>query len=248
MKRIILSLFVFLAGYSPAIALSWSDLRTQIRVAIRDNPSDSSRRRYSDSLLLQFANEGQREVNNLSWACDTSQTYVLTPLTTYYALPTNLIAVHQAYFKDRTGNLIELVEKLQRSLYDAFPGWDQSHGSPIYYWVSSSSGTSATVSNPLQISYIPIPTRQSTGTVTIWYYNQPTDLSSDNDIPFDAQSDLIPYNMTVAYHVIARIKLIEARNDEAVTYQGLYQTSVAIMKDRIGRAPNYTPGVRAGGK
>ena len=248
MKRIALILFVIFVWAFPAQALTLSEIKTQIRVAIRDNPADSSRRRYSDSLLLQFANEGQREVNNLTWACDTSQTYVLSPLTTYYALPTNLIAVHQVYFKDRAGGLIELDEKLQRSLYDEFPSWDKSNGSPIYYWVSSSSGTSATASNPLQISYIPIPTRQSTGTVTIWFYSQPSDLSSDSDIPFDAQAELLPYNMTLAYYVIARIKFIEARNDEAVTYQGIYQTAVAIMKDRIGRAPNVTAGVSAGGK
>ena len=248
MKRYFAILFFVLAGCVPAIALTLSDIRTQVRIAIRDNPADTSRYRYSNATLLQFINEGQREVNNLTWACDTSQTYVLTPLTTYYALPTDLIAVHQAYFKDKTGNLIELEEYLQKTLYDQFPSWDKSNGSPVYYWVSSSSGTSITASNPLQISYIPIPTRQSTGTVTIWYYNQPSDLASDSDIPFDGQAQLLSYNMAIAYHAISRIKSIEARNDEAGTYQAMYQTAIAIMKDRIGRAPNVTSGVRAGGK
>lgn len=231
-----------------AHSLSLLEIKTQIRINVRDNPSDTARRRNSDTTILQFVNEGQKEINNLTWACDTSLSYVLSPLTTYYNLPENFIAVHQAYFKDKSGNLIELEEKLQRSLYDTFPGWDRSNGSPIYYWVSSSSGTSTTASNPPQISYIPIPTRQSTGTVTIWYYNQPADLSSDSDIPFDAKSQFLPYNMSIVYYVTARIKFIEGRNDEAMTYQTLYQNSVAVMKDRIGRAPNYTSGVSAGGK
>ena len=59
----IFALFVSLAwafsSCQPSYALTLSDIRTDIRRAINDNPSDTSRRRYTDAVLLDYINEAQ---------------------------------------------------------------------------------------------------------------------------------------------------------------------------------------------
>ena len=246
MKRILLAISLLILWLAPAQALTLSDVRTQVRIAVRDNPSDSSRRRYSDTVLLDYINEAQREVSNATWLCLKSTTYVLSPMTTYYTLPTDLLAIDQVYFTNRSGNLRELEEKSQRGLYDSNPAWSTSRGEPIEYWVSATTNPSPGASAPLYISYVPIPTSASTGTIVMWYLNQPADLSADSDVPFENRRHLYPYHMCLAYHVITKIKILEGWGEEAITYQTLYVNSVNLMKENLGKAPNYTPGMRTG--
>ena len=223
-------------------ALTLGAIKTEIRRAIRDNPSDTSRQRYGDSVLEDLVNQGQREMTIIGDLADKTSVYVLTARTSYYALPADLVAVKQVYFSDRSNQLRELEEQAQKSLYDNNPHWERTGGIPISYWVSQATNPQNQASAPLRISYIPIPTNLSTGTVTIWYSYLMPDLDLDSDVPFENRRNLYAYHYALVYYVVMRIKLIENKTTEASAYQGLYATSISTMKGKLGEMPNYTPG------
>lgn len=246
MKKIILALAFFLPA-SGVHALTVSQLNTEIRIAIRDNPTDTARQRYSDSTILNFMNEAQRDFVNNTWLSEKTTQYALAPQTTYYSLPQDVLAISQVYFTNTSNQLIELEEFLQKSLYDTYPSWDRSAGSPVEYWVSQATSAEPANAYPMRISYIPIPTRTSTGTVTVWYFSKINDLVNTADVPFDGRTQLRQYDMAIAYHVIMRIKVIEGKADEAQVYQSFYQNYVNVAKSNLGKAPNYSPSMGIGG-
>lgn len=235
-------------AWVPVHALTLAQIKTEVRRALRDNPSDTARQRYSDAVLLDFINQAQREVVNVSWLAEKTTSYVLSAGASYYQLPEEFLAVSQVYFRNTQNQTFELEELSQKALYDQMPDWDRQQGEPVQYWVSQATATSTLNPTTMRISYIPIPTRTSTGTVTLWFLHQTADLSSDTDIPFEARRHLYPYHLTLVYHVVMRIKIIEGKIDEATTYQTLYANEIGIMKDRLGRAPNYTPGMIGGSR
>ena len=241
-KRFLLLAFLLFIPWTIK-AQTLSQIRTEVRRNIRDTASDSSRYKFSDSLLTDLANNAQREIVNATWLCDKTSTYVLLGRTTYYDLPNDLIAIFQVEFKNSGGQTIELNETSLKQLYDKNPDWTRQTGTPVEYVVRQPTSTATTA---LSISYIPIPTNTSTGTVTIRYYNQVADLSADADIPYDGRRHLYPYHYAIVDHVTARIKLIEGRSDEATLYIQLFQNDISVLRDRIGRAPNYNPSFGVG--
>ncbi len=249
MKRLAISLILCLPS-GVGWCLTVSQLNTEIRQNIKDNPSDTARQRYTDSVLLAYLNEAQREIVNITWPAQKVTEYILTPYTSYYALPSDFLAASQVYFRTGQTNVIELEEYSQKGLYDSFTNWQYTRGggSPSFYWVSNSTQASNTAGAywPLQISYIPIPNTVSTGTVTLWYYAQVSDLMNQGDSPFDNRRELYPYHQALAYYVTMRLKIIEGKPDEATAWQALYAGAVTIMKDKLGRMPNYTPSMQAG--
>jgi len=225
-------------------ALTLSGIRTDIRRAVDDNPSDSSFRRYSDTLLLNLINEAQRDVQrNIGDLADKTTVYILAPRTTYYDLPTDVIHIKQVYFTDKSNQLTELDELSQKSLYDKNPAWDRTPGQPNSYWVSQATQPQNQASAVSRISYIPIPTHLSTGAVTIWYSYIMPDLSADSDVPFDNRRNLYSYHDALVYYVTVRIKVFENKATEAAAYQQFYANVLNAMKGSLGMSPNYTPGI-----
>lgn len=241
MKRFALALFLTLAGLASAHALTLSEIETAIRRNMRDTSTDSTLQRYSDSLLLDFINEEQRQIVNLTWCVDTSTSYVLTSGTVYYDLPTDLIAVKQVLFTDRSNSTIWLDEWSERKVYQQEPSFaTDSTGEPRKYFTRSVGSTA------LQIAYLPYPnTTSSTGTVTVFYYNQATDLASSSDVPFDGAYQLYPYHWTIVVGVTARLKAIEGLVDEAKYYSDQFTLYVTTMKEKSSSHPNYSPSLQA---
>ena len=134
-------------------------------------------------------------------------------------------------------------EKPQKSLYDKNPQWERNSGSPNSYWISQATHPRNQQSAPLRISYIPIPTNLSTGTVTIWYSYIMSDLSADTDVPFENRRNLYPYHAALIYYTVVRLKVTEGKISEASTYQQLYTSTLNSMKGKLGEMPNYTPGI-----
>ena len=245
--RLIVTRFLVLAAFAwiftvPASALTLSDIETAVRRNIRDTSSTAAQQRYTDTVLDAIINEGQREVVNFTWCVQTSTSRVLSSQTTYYSLPTDLISIEMVTFRDSTNQTIELDEYSEAKAYSEEGDFERSSsGAPDHYFVrySTSGG------NALEIAYLPVPTTSSTGTVRVLYNVQATDLSSDSDVPFDGLNHLYQYHVTLVYYATYRIKLMEGMADEAALYIKLYEAAIATMKDRLGRAPNYSPNVKA---
>ncbi len=231
-------LFLVLALGLPALgqALTLSEIRTDIRRNVRD--TDATSRRFSDTLLNTLINEVQRDVNNQTWVVEASTSYVLTAGTTFYSLPSDFIAAKRAIFTLNSGSKIQLREDSEKGVVDGSPDFERSSaGAPIRYFVrqSKSGGTA------LQISYLPVPTSASTGTIRVDYVVQPTDLSSDSDVPFEGQLHLLPYHQALSYGVTMRIKLWKGEVEEAQAYAQLYDRMIQAMVGGTGRMPNFRP-------
>lgn len=228
-------------------ALTLSQIYTEVRRNVNDNPSDSSRRRYTDAALLDFVNTAQREIVNATWLSEKTTTYVLTANTSFYSLPNDLIAIMKVEFVDTAGGILELNETSLKKLYGENVEWRRQTGPPVEYYVSQANVSTASLS-VLQISYIPIPTNTSTGTVNVQYFNQVVDLSTGTDVPFDSKRHLYQYHQTIVYNVTAKLKLLEMKAAEAQFYFQLYTNEVALMRDRINAMPNYNSSMQIQGR
>jgi hypothetical protein len=244
MKKLILAIAFLLAGAS-AQAMTLSDIETQVRRNIRDTQTSSDLQKYSDSVLDAMINEAQREVSNLTWCVEMSTSRVLAAGTTYYNLPDDFIAARLAVFTRPGASTIELQERLQGSLVDDFPSYEQGNsGAPTEYLVRQSTSGG----NNLEIAYLPTPTSTSTGTVRVDYYAYPDDLSADSDVPFEGLLHLYPYHYALVAHVSARVKEVEGKLDEAAYWRAQFDRYLQIMQQRLESAPNYNPGTRPASK
>lgn len=236
----------FLALCLPALghSMQLSVIRTNIRQAMRDTGTTSGAQRYTDAQLNGYINIVQGQVNNDTWAVESSTSYTLSPGTTYYALPNNFLGVKRAVFTDVNNNTIQLQEYSEKSVIDTSPNYESdSQGAPTRYFVrqSKSGGTA------MQISYLPVPPNVSTGTVRVDYVVQPTDLASDTDIPFNGLLWLTPYHDVIVAGVVIRLKLIEGETDEAKEYMQIFTAEEQQMIGGSQNMPNFKPAASAGG-
>lgn len=199
---------------------------------VKDN--DSSRRRFSDSVLDQFINEGQRDVINRTWAIRNSDTVTLVAQTTYYDLNSDVLAIDQVIYTHESGNRIELEEVAEHSFIEGNPKWESNSGTPAVYFtrISTDSGTA------LEIAFHPIPTSSSTGTVRVDYFASASDMSSDSDVPFNGLLHLYSYHESIVWYVVGKIAILERMTDLANSAVGIYTSWIEIMNDRLGRTPN----------
>lgn len=240
-----LILVAFLLGSLPGFSLTLSDIETEVRRHVRDTASDSGRQRYSDTILDSFINETQKDIFNQSWAVEASTSYTLSANTTYYSLPSDFVAAKRVVFKDSRGSATQLREESEKGVIDGSADYERSSsGQPTRYFTrqSKSGGTA------LQISYLPVPTSASTGTIRVDYVALPVEMSSDSDIPFNGLLYLYPYHQAIVWGTAFKIKLLEARADEATLYAQLYDRAVQVLKDNVGKLPNFRPSVSGGSR
>lgn len=225
-----------------ARALTLSEIRTEVRRNVRDAASDTTLRKYSDTILNSFINEAQRETNNLTWAVEKSTSYVLSAGTTYYSLPSNFIASKLVTFADRAGLIIKLDEQTQAKSYQEEADFERSDsGTPDHFFIRYPE----TAGGALQVAYLPVPATTSTGTVKMWYTYQPPDLSADADVALDEFPHLVPYHYVLVAHATARIKELEGRFDEAKYYTEVFLRYIGTMAQRFRATPGYFPSVQA---
>jgi hypothetical protein len=241
MKRMIRWFFLIVSLFlwaSVSHALTLGNILDRVRPLIRDTATTSTLQRYSDSYLTVLANEGQREVANLTWCVVKSTTVTLSANTTYYSLPTDYIAVKDVVYIQSGASAISLPEWTQDKVNSNNPDFESmSAGTPSYYFTSPPSNTAT------RISFIPVPNSSSLGTMKIRHIAQSADMSATTDVPFNGYLVLYPYHDVIVDYVVMRIKLIESEADTAAIFQKFYMQKVDIMSQRLGNIPNYKPSV-----
>ena len=232
----LVGLFLLMAGTAHGLTLS--DIETQIRRNLRDTSTDTSLQRYSDAVIDSLINEAQRDVVNQTWCLDASTGVVLTVNTTFYYLPTDLIAVKSARFTDSSNNTYVLEEKNERSFRQNNPDWQKQTGKPVNYFVRDATDTATAY----QVAYYPIPGAvSSTGTVNIEYYSQATDLDDDTDVPFDGKRFMYPYHEVLVFYPTYRLKMTEGQTNDATLYFQVYKTGIDAIMSKLNSKPNWSP-------
>lgn len=234
-KKILLLLILFAPLFVHALSLS--DIRNQIRLIIKDN--DSSRRRYTDDNINFLINEGQRDVENLTWLLSKNTTITLVSGTTYYSLPTGVVEIARV---DKDYQLLDEVSVDKLDSDNNGSKWQNQGGVPLKYFQDSTRIDS--------LGFYPYPSgTASTGTVHVYYVRKPTDLSADSDIPFESIDRYLSYNDLLVYYPCIRIFMIEGDVNKATFYSQIYETRIQALKEKAGSTPNFIPsfsGTRSG--
>lgn len=219
-------LAVFTAG--PVFSLTLSEIRTDVRLRIKD--TNSTRQRFTDAQLLTFANEAQRDVANATWCTYNASSITLVSGTTYYSIPSDVIAIVRVT-KDR-----KVLKETSLNQKDAeASGWEISGGVPSAYFQDPSQTD--------QIGFAPWPSgSNSTGTVRIIYVALPADMSADGDSPFNSEARFEPYHDLISLYMVYRVYLIEGETNKYQFYRQEYESRLQMMRDRVGSKPNYIPG------
>lgn len=230
MKKLIICLGLFFAP--PVLhALSVSDLQNDIRLTIKD-AGGTDRRRYRDSQLIDFLNEGQRDVTNLTWLVSNSTSFPLVSGTTYYDLPSDVIEI------TRVTREYKILDETTFDKADSDAGnaaWETNGGIPIEYFQDST--------HPDKIGIKPFPnSTSSTGTIRVQYIAQPATLDSSDDVPFNGSNRYLEYHEVLVFYAAFKIFTIEGDFTRAQIYNQLYESRVDAIKQKAGSKVNYLPG------
>ncbi len=223
---------VFFFSIGAAQALTLSDIRTEVRVRIKD--TFTNRYRYTDQQLTNLINEAQRDVINNTWVLSKSYSFTTLANTTYYAIPTDLLAIQRV----TSSNLnIPEVTLIKLDGDNGNSAWETFSGSALQYYFQD-------YAQPNEIGVYPFPLDgNSTTTVKIIYSAQGTDLVSDSDTPFNGVPRYESYDDLLIFYPAYRVFLIEGEQDKATIYRQEYESRLTVMEQAIGRKPNYVPGM-----
>lgn len=214
----------------PSYALTASEIISQARILLNDSSSDTGRQRFSDTQLLQFLNDGQREANVFSWVLRSSYTLTLTGGTTEYALPTDFLTTWRA-----TLNGSKLDQTSFNQLDAESTGWQVARAlRPTKYYVYLAS-TSV-------IGFFPAPTT-STGTVAVYYIQQPLEITSLSSSPWNGWLILSPYHSGLIYYVAYRGYMTLLNDKVAMTYFNEWTLYVNSLKEATLKMPDFNPGM-----
>lgn len=228
-RRLSLIVFFVVAHLGTLEALTLSEIRTEIRVLIKD--TDATRRRYTDGQLNSLVNQAHRDVVNHTWMIKKNTEIELTAGATHYSLATDTIQIQRVTWKFR--NLKETsLEQLDSRF--SYGDWYSSGGSPDSYYQDPA--------RPDQLSIYPWPnSSSSTGTVRINYFAEAPTLSADSDTPFNADSRHETYHDLLINWPAYKVYLVEGDINKAASYKALYDEKLTLAVQQIGSNPNYKP-------
>lgn len=215
---------------SPAKALFLQDIETEVRYRVKD--SAASRTRFSQDLIDTFINQGQRDVVTFAMPLYKTEVIVLAQGTTYYTIPTDVMAIERVTFQNK--NVPEQTLTSLDSIAN-YAAWEQSGGPPTAYFQDPSRSSS--------IGVYPFPnTASSTGTLRVMYAAQVQDLVSGLDVPFNAEARFYPYHDILIYYAVYNLLYIDGEIARAQEFKAIYEVRLKAMIDSIGARPNYKPG------
>lgn len=240
MRRIIhgcLLLLAVLSGSVHATTLTASDVLTRARNYLRDQDTSANRQQFTDTTLLQFLSDGQREANAQNWLIVSSFTFTLTQGTTEYSLPNDFMATMRVWVQNTQATSYVKLDQTSFEQMDAqSTGWSSATGQPTRYYFDRSSQT-------VQIGFWPAPSvANSTGTVLIYYVQQTQDVSVTTAQPFNGNLLLQPYVTALSYYVAYRGFLTVEETDMATAYFNLWVSFLQMMRQGTTKMPDFNPG------
>lgn len=231
--RILASALVLgLALPSLGRALTLSQLETQTRTLLRDTASDTNFQRFSTSQIDAFLNEAQRQLQNDAWLYQGAFTMGLTSGTIEYALPTDYIATVRVTISSAAITQVSFQGLDQNST-----NWTVATSTPTSYFIDSfvSGGAS-------NIGFYPNPKFTSTNSVFVQYVRQTPTLVNPTDVPFNGNSEILPYHDGLADFAAARGWQLLGRPDLSTWLMTMYSSRAAQARANLNKQPNWQPG------
>lgn len=236
MKKIIFLLgFIYIGTFfiSECYALNKSQINSEIRRLIHDS-NGTSRERWTDLQISTFINMAQEEIVSLTWCMHNRYSFTTLSGTTQYALPNDTIALESVYYDNKV--LPEISQSKLDTIDETWP--TASTGVPTYYYVYRTTAS--------WIGFYPSP--DNTKSVDVWYVEQPDNLDSDTDTPFNNIHKLKPFHYTIILWVAHYCCLQEGKIGLATQFYNLYALRLKDMKDSLDLRPNYYPTISGANK
>jgi len=215
---------------APCWGQTAAEIITRARVLLNDSSSDATRQRFSDAQLLGFLNDGQREAVAFSWVLKSSYTLTLVAGTTEYALPSDFSSTWRVLYRNKKLEQTSLPELDANTV-----GWRNISGTPQSYYLYLGASTN--------IGFYPAPTSASTGTVVVYYFQQPADLTSTSQTPWNSWTLLTPYQSGLAYYIAYRGYGSLQQMDLAAPYWQEWALYINGLKEASVKTPDFNPGI-----
>jgi hypothetical protein len=241
MKRLKATLLAFVllcVGAGPSLALDLEDLITQVRRNVRD--TGTSLQRYSDAVITDYLNEGQRDALNQTWALNRMVTITLISGNQEYDLPDDCLKVFRVSRPDFILREVK-ISAMDRDVPTNWDGTSTSSGS-VQSWIVEppQPGT-----NQDRIAFSPFPNSLSDAVdLRVWYYALADDLALATDIPFDGEVELYSYHDLLGHYATFKILATEAHFDKAKVFAELYDAGIETMLENYGNKPMRKIAVR----
>lgn len=224
--KIILGLLLALWIPCQARAVTLSTLRTTARLLSDDN--GTVRTRFTDAQVNGLLNEGQATAIARSWCIHKPYSFDLVSGTTYYSLPSDFLAMRRL-----TSDWLDLPEMSPAALSGRSRTWEDSSGTPTYYFINFSSRT--------KVGFAPFPdTVSDTTTIRMEYFASVTDMTASvgafNDI-----AELQAYAHMLPYYAAFRMAIIDGRTGVAEAFLAQFELLLKSMMERCFERPNYNP-------
>lgn len=224
---------IFLSGNVHATTLLASDVLSRARVYLRDQSTSPNRQQFTDSTLLQFLSDGQREANAQNWLLQSCYNFSLIGGTTEYALPVDFMATLRVWYQAPGGSYLKLDQTSLDQLDAQSNGWTVSQGPSTKYYIDRTN---------YALGFYPAPTSTSTGPVTVCYIQQTSDVTTVTALPFNGDLLLQPYVSALAYYVAYRGFQTVEETDLAKEYLNYWVSFLQIMRQGTTKMPDFTPG------
>ncbi len=166
--------------------------------------NDPSNDRWSQSVLTTRINEAQTIVQGYTSAVKTKE--LLTPTADVAAISVSALTLDilRVTLTLPSGR-VKPIEGISREELDyRFPDWmNLGSGEPDLYWFD---GTNAQVNlvGPPGSSYA------TSNALSVWEVRKPADLAAASDIPFDSNTPMVPYHLSIVHWVVAQCWMDDA--------------------------------------
>lgn len=223
-------ILILLAASSPSYGQTVAEILSAARVNLKDQSAVNNRQQFTDATLITFLNDGQREANVLSWLLQTQTTLTLVAGTREYTLPANFLATDRVIH-----NNIKLEQTSLSQLDANNTGWLNSTGAtPQKYYLYR---TTTTV-----MGFHPKPSSPTVTSVTVYYLQQPIEISATSETPWNGWNNLTPYHSALIYYVSYRAFRSLEETELANAYYQEWLGSIEMMRRGIYSTPDFNPG------
>lgn len=232
LKKKVVLLGLLFAIVSPSHGMMVSEILSRVRSNIKDQSTVvNNRQQFSDALLIQFLNDGQREANILAWLLQDQYTVTMASGTREYSLPIDFLATDRVL-----NNNVKLQQTSLNELDAVTPGWLAATGStPQKYYLYR---TTSTV-----IGFSPKPYGIFTSTsVVIFYIKQPVEVTSTSDTPWNGWASLTPYHTALVYYVTYRASRVLEDKEMGDAFYQEWTNAIEQMRHGIYSMPDFNPG------
>lgn len=158
---------------------------------------DPNNDRWSAAILLSRINLAQTEIQGYTNAVKTPENLTVVAATRTVSVDSDTMNIVRAV-KNMPDGSIKPFNGITRDELDyLYPDWQQwQSGEPLYWFFDATNQ---------QMNLIPIPDSNfaTSGSLTIWGSLKPADLVDSTDVPFDNNTAMIHYHMSIVHWVVA---------------------------------------------